>query len=403
MSGRSSGMSKLKHQLKSILPLLSEEANRCRDREVRERLDLIKGIIKSPKSLTKACAAAGKSTDWFGTWAKRLIKERSLEALKSRSRRPKHSANKTPKRIEKRVMQIRKAQPFLGPERVQDDLKRLFNMHCPVTTIYRILKRNKLITQATKQRTTKKHIKRYRRFLPGFCQMDVKYVPQLILGKQLYQFNFVDHCTTWRFTRVYPSLSHAHVRMFLEELQSNCPFPIIEIQTDNGSEFTDKYRGGRLTPSGQHVLDLWCKEHSIRHKLIPIGQKELNGKVENTHKQDDREFYSQNIFRSFAEVRILIGSHNERWNTRRRTKALGWKTPDEALETANARALAWISLLKERYQINKDHIIVWDKNLNASIRAPDPKKIKKGPSPRKRASTVNRYLQYQEWSRKKSS
>lgn len=396
-------MSQLKNQLRKILPSLSEEANKCRDREIKERLGLIKAVVNSKKSVTKACAAVGISTDFFSKWAKRLIKQRSLMALKPHSRRPKRSAKKTQHRVEKRVIAMRKAEPFLGPDRISFELKRLFNIVCAPSTVYAILRRNKLITEPSKKRLTKRHIKRYRRPLPGYCQMDVKYVPQLVEGKQLYQFNFVDHCTTWRFTRVYPQLTHECVGDFLKELEANCPFPIFEIQTDNGGEFTDKYKGGRLTPSGLHVLDLWCKERNIRHKLIPIGQKELNGKVENTHKQDDREFHSQYDFKSLAHIRLLINSYNERWNRLRYTKALGRRTPEQALEHACVRVLTWIGILTERYHLNKNNIITWDQELNASVKAPDPKKLKSRPSTRRRTSVVNRYLQYDEWSRKKSS
>ena len=112
-------------------------------------------------------------------------------------------------------------------------------------------------------------------------QMDVKYVPYRINGAQYYEFNIVDHCTTWRLIRLYKNIKHESLKLFLEELERECPFTIFEIQTDNGNEFTDKYRNGRLEPSGSHVLDRWCRVKEIVHRLIPIGQKELNGKVEN--------------------------------------------------------------------------------------------------------------------------
>ena len=395
-------MSKLKNKLKEILPLIAEEANHCREREIKNRYYLIKAIVRSNKSIVRACADSGKSTDWFTKWAKRLVKAQSLSSLASRSRAPKHFANRTSKRIEKRILALRKAEPFSGQERISFDLKRLFNIRCSPSTVYAVLRRLKLITTATKKRLTKKHIKRYRRLIPGYCQMDVKYVPQKVDGKQLYEFNLVDHCTTWRIMRVYPNLTHECVAEFMLEVEKSCPFKIFEIQTDNGVEFTDKYRNGRLMPSGLHVVDLWCARMGVKHRLIPLGQKELNGKVENTHKQDDRELYSQHHIRSLAHARQLMASYNERWNKLRYTKALSWKTPEQALEAANVRVIAWLRLIAERYQERRNTLIQWDQELNASIAAPTPKKQKR-PSARKKPSAVDRYLQYQEWSRKKSS
>ena len=397
-------MSKLKSKLREILPLIAREANSCREREIKERYYLIKAIAYSKKSVVRACADAGKSTDWFGKWARRLINVRSLSSLSSRSRAPKRFANRTPRRVEKRILALRKAEPFSGPERISFDLKRIFNIRCSPSTVYAVLRRLKLITETTKKRLTKKHIKRYRRDLPGYCQMDVKYVPQKVEGKQLYEFNFVDHCTTWRLIRIYPNLTHDCVADFMHEVELHCPFPIFELQTDNGGEFTDKYRGGRLQPSGLHVVDLWCSRLGIKHRLIPVGQKELNGKVENTHKQDDREFYSQHRLRSLAHARHLATSYNERWNELRHTKALRWLTPAQALEAAQVRVLAWAALISERYipPSSRNSLIQWDDELNASVIAPT-RKNQRRPSTRKNASFVNRYLSYQKWSRKKSS
>ena len=140
-----------------------------------------------------------------------------------------------------------------------------------------------LISKEYHRKLNKRHHKRYRRPLLGYIQIDVKYVPYKIYGAQYYEFNAVDHCTTWHLIRFYRNLNHYNMLTFLKLLNAKCPFPIFEIQTDNGMEFTDKYRYGLLAPSGEHPFDLLCKELGIIYKLIPIGQKELNGKVENTH------------------------------------------------------------------------------------------------------------------------
>lgn len=398
-------MSKLKAQLKAILPTLAAEANQCRDRESKERYYLIRAVVASKKSVTKVCGERGRSTDYFRKWAKRLIKQKSLQALASISRRPRHSPQQTRKRIEKRILRLRDAEPFQGPERISFDLKRLFNITCSPSTVYAVLKRHGRITKEHKKRLTKKHIKRYRRPFPGFMQMDVKYVPMLIDKQQYYEINVVDHCTTWRFFRILPSLEHTVVARFLREFEESCPFPVVEMQTDNGGEFTDKYRNGRMEPSGQHVLDQWCAQHGIRHRLIPLGEKELNGKVENTHKQDDREFYSQNEFRSLAHLQLLALAYNERWNRHRHTKALGWQTPEMALGAAYVRMLTWLMALQERYKSNEP-LVRLDKEGNQFL--PIPKRTSSAVRRQRGArankiSAVNRYLQWLAWDEKKSS
>jgi hypothetical protein len=275
-------MSALKLQLRLILPQLSKEANANQDKEIRRHLYLIKAVCSSPKSVKRVCESRGVSTDQFYLWGGRLLRSKKLKSLRSKSRKPKRSPKQTAKRIERKILQLRRDEPSYGPERISFYLQRFFKIICPPTTVYNVLKRLKLISKAYSQKLTKKHHKRYRRPLPGYLQMDVKYVPYRINGQQYYEFNVVDHCTTWRLIRAYKNITHENMVLFLNELDFCCPFPISEIQTDNGNEFTDKYRGGRLSPSGLHTLDLWCKARGIVHRLIPIGQKELNGKVENT-------------------------------------------------------------------------------------------------------------------------
>src|SRR5205814_1606755 len=124
---------------------------------------------------------------------------------------------------------------------------------------------------------------------------------------------------------------------------------IIEIQTDNDAAFTDKFISHGLGVTGKHDLDLWCTKRGIIHRLIPVGVKELNGKVENTHKQDDREFFAVNDFRTFEQIELGTRGYSERWNNQRSTRALGWKTPAQVLADAFVRAYALLLFMtKER-------------------------------------------------------
>ena len=372
-------MSALRKQLVKIIGDLSEEANKNHDREIKERYYFLRSVVRSKQSVTRACALAGQSTDCFNLWGKRLRRQKKLSALKSKSRRPKFSPTQITKRVERRIIALRKAEPSHGPERISFDLKKLYGIIVRPDRVYRALKRNNLISKARSKRLTKKHIKRYRQQLPGYLQMDVKYVTYKINGQQYYQFNAVDHCTTWRLTRVYRRLNHYNLMTFLKLLEARCPFPIIQIQTDNGMEFTDKYRGN-VMPTGNHPLDRWCKARGIEHRLIPVGQKELNGKVENTHKQDDREFYARSNYHTFERLEKAMRGYSGRWNEVRATKALGWKTPDQAVEQAYIRVLAGYFLLQKPTLKKAEQL----KPISIQRKT-------------KRLSSVDRYLQWLEW------
>lgn len=375
-------MSHLRKVLKVILPKLASEANKLRDTEARSRWMKMKAITLSPKSLSKACAFYGWSMDAYSKWGQRLRKRPGAEALLSRSRKPYRSPNKTKPRKAKKVVQLRRQDPSQGPERISQDLKRIFNMNVAPSTVNAILKRENLISRKLAQKLTKKHLRRYRRVLPGYLQMDFKYVPYKIGGEQFYQLSCVDHHSSWRLIRIYGEKSLMSVMSFFKLLIKVCPFPILEIQTDNDTAFTDKFSSG-IGVTGEHGVDQWCLSQSIRHKLIPVGVKELNGKVENTHKQDDREFYARGPYKDFKNIRLNIKGYNERWNQIRRTKTLGWKSPNEVLVEAYVRSLAWLMWIKGIYP-------------QVGILKPRPKKIRT----RKRIGVVKKYLQFLEWESK---
>jgi transposase InsO family protein len=396
-------MSELRKQLRLILPTLSREANANTNKEIRRHLYLIKAVVDSPKSVVQTCEKRGVSTDQFYVWARRLVKAKNLTCLSSKSKKPRRSPAQTSKRVERKILALRIHEPSHGSERISFDLKKLFRIACAPSTVYNVLKRLKLISKNQSKRLVKRHHKRYRRPMPGYMQMDIKYVPYRIDGKQFYEFNIVDHSTTWRLCRQYRNINHENIVHFLGELESLCPFPIFEIQTDNGVEFTDKYRNGRVRPSGQHPLDLWCKQKEITHRLIPIGQKELNGKVENTHKQDDREFYAKDQAKSFEQLERRMRSYNERWNMLRATKALGWLTPDECVERAYVRAAACLIHMHRRFasKVIPTTLVKHTVYGDAYLEVPKPKRRPRKTTRPRRPGFVDRYLSWHDADQKK--
>ena len=217
-------MSQLRKQLSKILPRLSGEANKLRDPEARSRWVRLKKITESPKSLSQACAFYGWSEDAYHKWGNRLRKQPRVSSLYSKTRKPYRSPKKTKPRIEKKVISLRRFDPSLGPDRISDELKRLFKLIVPESTVYQILIRAGLISRKIAQRLTKKHLKRYRRPQPGYLQMDFKYVPYPIEGKQFYQLSCVDHHSSWRLIRVYRQKKLNAVKEFLVELEEFCPW-----------------------------------------------------------------------------------------------------------------------------------------------------------------------------------
>jgi transposase InsO family protein len=78
--------------------------------------------------------------------------------------------------------------------------------------------------------------------------------------------------------RLYEPYDQKFAIQFVDHTVEKLPFPVEQIQTDNGSEFQTLFHW--------HALDL-----GIRHIYIKPATPRLNGKVERSHRIDNEEFY----------------------------------------------------------------------------------------------------------------
>lgn len=195
--------------------------------------------------------------------------------------------------------------------------------------------RHRGLLKKVRRKKKNKHTRRVRIEHPGaFTQIDVKYVTRALRsGSRAYVYSFVDHASKWRFKRAFEMFGNLQTKAFLEELLLAAPFRIKCIQSDNGGEFTNRFNSHPDDPK-PHLLDEICAREGIRHKLIPPGEKELQGLVERNHRQDEEELYH----RLEKRVHSISGLNSQldeycRWaNSRRRRKALGWQTSLQWLE-----------------------------------------------------------------------
>ena len=82
----------------------------------------------------------------------------------------------------------------------------------------------------------------------------------------------------------------------------------------------------------EHPLFKICYRESINHKLIPPGEKELQGLVERSHRQDDQELFSRIIPQDIHEFNRLLEEHYLWRNQHRRFKKLSWLTANQWLQ-----------------------------------------------------------------------
>ena len=164
-------------------------------------------------------------------------------------------------------------------------------------------------------------------------QVDVKEVPYNCLkgaarrdGKHLYQWTAIDECTRIRFVYGFEEHTPENSVKFFKMLQKIFPFKIQTIQTDNGTEFTYKY----ISDTELCPFDIALKNAGVQHKLIPPRTPWHNGKVERSHRNDQRYFYNWEKFASVEDLNRKLKDHL-RGSNRKPMRTLGGKSPLDLL------------------------------------------------------------------------
>lgn len=253
---------------------------------------------------------------WDGTW----------ESLKDRERKPKHFPRKQSAEECKLVRRLRKKYGSdlllayqmatqYGYQRSYGCFKRTANKEAPSVTSKK-KRKNKPYQRAT---------------YPGQkVQIDVKYVPAYCVadGVKYYQYTAKDECTRWTFREMYAEHSTYSSKDFIEKLVQSAPFPIRQVQTDNGTEFTNALliiKAAHKTLFEQALLDMGIEYHRIR-----IATPRHNGKVERQHRTDEMRFYKHMRMYGLADGRRQLAVYQKRSNDYIMT-CLEMRSPNELL------------------------------------------------------------------------
>lgn len=161
-------------------------------------------------------------------------------------------------------------------------------------------------------------------------QVDVKFVPEAcaVDGRKYYQFTAVDECTRWTYRQMYDEHSTYSAEDFLNRLIRHCPFPIREIQTDNGTEFTKALISN--DPNDKSLFESRLEEYQIRYHRIRIATPRHNGKVERQHRIDQMRFYDHLRMFSLTDGRKQLAAYQKKSNDYIK-HCLGLRSPNQVL------------------------------------------------------------------------
>lgn len=309
---------------------IKSSARFCRDVEVRRKINLFLRAARF-QDVGDACLHFGVSRSHYYRWWNRFKKSGfDVASLHEKSRAPKKSPHRSSKKIEDKIRYYRKTFRY-GPERICYWLRINHGIHVSESTVYRIICRKKWFVKRYRTVKVNPHKKRYSLDWPGqMLQLDIKYVPERIQGQRCYAFNAIDDCTRWRFARIYPDKGLESCLDFVNDLIRFAPFKIQCIQTDNDVVFTNRLSVMAHHPE-IHLFTETLKSHGIRHRLIPPGAKELNGKVERSHRIDDEEFFWKAPYGSYTEHKAAYAQWIWEYNHDRPHSSIGTRVPMEVL------------------------------------------------------------------------
>ena len=189
------------------------------------------------------------------------------------------------------------------------------------------------LQEAKPKKKKKRQNKPYQRAdYPGQkVQIDVKYVPGkcVVNGEKYYQYTAVDECSRWTFREMYDEHSTYSSWQFLITLLKRCPFPIREVQTDNGTEFTNAL----LVTKSKHktMFEEELEQDGILYHRIRIATPRHNGKVERQHRLDGERFYSQLRMFSLEDGRKQLKVYQAKSNDYIK-QCLGMRSPNQVVE-----------------------------------------------------------------------
>jgi len=293
--------------------------------KAKQRLKVVDWLRAHNNNISLTARHFGLDRKTVRKWRDKL-NQIGILGLNDQSHRPKNVRKPTTNwLIVNEIVRIRRQYPAWSKYKIRKILSRQ-KMVVSASTVGRVLKRKGLIKEKISKKRSKAAKNPKKRFPKGFkiafagdmIQMDTKYV-NLIGGRRIYQFTALDVLTKRRVLKYYASLASQNGADFLRHCLKKFPFPIKNVQTDNGSEFLKHF-------------DALCKELNIPHYFIYPRTPKQNTYVEVSHLADKNEFYSQgNIGCDIEVMQKKLEEWEYVWNYVRPHEALDYLTPEEYL------------------------------------------------------------------------
>ena len=271
-------------------------------------------------------------------WKKRY--DGTQTSLKDHSHKPKSHPNQHTQAELKLIHDMRKRNPHAGLVIFWVKLCRRGYART-ITGLYRALRKQGELP--VKLRNPKYIPKPYEAmtYAGQRVQIDVKHVPAACIvsnsigSHKYYQYTAIDEYSRFRYVEGFDELSSFSSATFLENMLKAFKFKVECVQTDNGSEFTNRFTSNRDRPA---LFEQLLKQRGIQHKLIRPYTPRHNGKVERSHRKDNEYFYATRRFYSLDDFKKQLKVHNRRYNNFP-MRPLNWLSPSQFLKDSFSKTV----------------------------------------------------------------
>ena len=291
-------------------------------KELRARFKYVVLDYAKHAGVTKACREFEVPRSSFYRWKARF-EEEGPSGLYPRKSSPKNHPRRTPAEVVEKILHIREEYK-LGPMRIKYYQERYHGISISESTVYRVLRANKVnhLPKTASRRAI--HTKRYSKKVPGHhVQVDVKFLKLKDAdGRPVkrFQYTAIDDATRIRALQIYPKHNQDCAIKFIDYVIEKFPFRISMVRTDRGHEFQVRFHC--------HVEDL-----GIQHVYIKPRSPQLNGKVERSHLTDQREFYQLLTYTDDVDLNSKLEAWESFYNYDRPHMSHDGKTPYEVMKS----------------------------------------------------------------------
>ena len=291
-------------------------------------------IYAEKYGVSRASRKYNKARSYIYFWKTRW--NGSIESLACQSRRPHNHPNQHTEDEIKLIRNMRRRNPKLGMIELWIRLRKRGYTRRP-ESLFRVMRRLGMFTQ---EKPKEKYVSKpyeQMQYSGQRVQIDVKVVPRACIANlelRLFQYTAIDEFSRLRFLAAYEEQSTYSSADFLRKMVAfyKCKgFTVECVQTDNGFEFTNRF--SRSKRDLQTRFEATAVSLGIKHKLIRPYTPRHNGKVERSHREDQKLFYCTHRFFSLKDFDSQLSVHQNRSN-HRPMRPLNWLSPLEKLSSS---------------------------------------------------------------------